>query len=114
MRTLTHLVRSEELTHQGRLRQLLPIAGESGTLSRRFTTPVARGRIQANTGSLEGVTALAGFLTDCTGREFVFAMSVQNGVAPASELRAIVDGFLTTLVERGVLACALQEDTERL
>ena len=114
MRTLTHLVRSEELTHPGRLRQWLPIAGESGTLSRRFTTPVARGRIQAKTGSLEGVTALAGFLTDCTGREFVFAMSVQNGVAPASELRAIVDGFLTTLVERGVLACALQEDTERL
>jgi D-alanyl-D-alanine carboxypeptidase/D-alanyl-D-alanine-endopeptidase (penicillin-binding protein 4) len=114
MRTLTHLVRREEVTHPGRLRQWLPTAGESGTLARRFKDTVAGGRIQAKTGTLEGVTALAGFLTDCTGREFVFAMSVQNGVAPASELRAIVDGFLTTLVERGVLACALQEHTQRL
>ncbi len=40
----------------------LPIAGQSGTLARRFRGTPAQGRVRAKTGTLRGVRALSGYL----------------------------------------------------
>ncbi|MGI8493658.1 MAG: D-alanyl-D-alanine carboxypeptidase/D-alanyl-D-alanine endopeptidase [Acidimicrobiales bacterium] len=40
----------------------LPVAGRSGTLEHRLTQPPAAGRVEAKTGSLDGVSALSGFI----------------------------------------------------
>lgn len=62
----------------------LPVAGESGTLWRRFRrTPVA-GRLRAKTGTIRGVAALAGY-ADRGGRQLTFAY-VQNGPGSGSGL----------------------------
>ena len=52
----------------------LPLAGEDGTLKKYFKQTSLRGRIHAKTGSINGVTGLAGYLITKKGekRTFVF------------------------------------------
>lgn len=74
----------------------LPIAALDGTLTRRAEQ--ARGRVRAKTGSLDGVTSLAGFARSERGREFVFAVlanDLRHGDAAAA---AAMDGFAAALV----------------
>jgi serine-type D-Ala-D-Ala carboxypeptidase/endopeptidase (penicillin-binding protein 4) len=74
----------------------LPIAALDGTLERRAEG--ARGRVRAKTGSLDGVTSLAGFARSERGRELVFAVivnGVRHGDAAAS---AAMDGVAAALV----------------
>jgi len=74
----------------------LPIAGLDGTLTRRAEQ--ARGRVRAKTGSLDGVTSLAGFARSERGREFVFAVianDLRHGDAAAA---AAMDGVAAALV----------------
>ena len=61
---------------------LLPVAGGSGTLSNRFfDSDVAKspaGWLRAKTGSLTKTNALAGIVTDSSGRVLTFAFISNN------------------------------------
>jgi D-alanyl-D-alanine carboxypeptidase/D-alanyl-D-alanine-endopeptidase (penicillin-binding protein 4) len=57
----------------------LPLAGRSGTLRKRMRRTAAAGRCRAKTGTLLGVSGLAGYCRSRAGREFVFAL-LMNGV----------------------------------
>jgi D-alanyl-D-alanine carboxypeptidase/D-alanyl-D-alanine-endopeptidase (penicillin-binding protein 4) len=74
----------------------LPIAAEDGTLSKRAEG--ARGLVRAKTGTLDGVTALAGWARTARGRELVFAV-ISNGHRHG-DVEAIdaVDAFAAALV----------------
>ena len=56
----------------------LPIAGETGTLHDRFLGSDAAGRLFAKTGSLNQVTALAGFVDTVGGARLTFAWIVNT------------------------------------
>ena len=76
----------------------LPVAGGDGTLEDRFGTGTAsagRGIVRAKTGTLTGVTALAGVVTTADGRLLVFA-TMSNGRSPA-DVRPRLDTFAATL-----------------
>ncbi len=73
---------------------LLPIAGGSGTLSDRFYTPDAKnssaGWLRAKTGSLTKTNALAGIVTDISGRVLTFAFISNNA---GNEGRTAIDAL---------------------
>jgi serine-type D-Ala-D-Ala carboxypeptidase/endopeptidase (penicillin-binding protein 4) len=80
------------------LLDLLPIAGGSGTLSDRFLDTAANtgpaGWLRAKTGSLTAINALAGVVTDRSGRVLTFAL-ISNDAGPTG--RTAIDALAATL-----------------
>lgn len=80
------------------LLDLLPIAAGSGTLADRFTDASTAqgpaGWLRAKTGSLTGINALAGVLTDRSGRVLTFAF-ISNNAGPNG--RNVMDALATRL-----------------
>lgn len=60
--------------YRGLLHRMLPVAGDDGTLRKRFVKHRVRGNLQAKTGTLKTVTALTGFITTDQGRQLGFSM----------------------------------------
>jgi len=76
---------------------LLPIAGGSGTLGDRFLGDANRataGWLRAKTGSLTGTNALAGVVTDRSGRVLTFSF-LSNGAGPTG--RTAIDNLAAVL-----------------
>jgi D-alanyl-D-alanine carboxypeptidase/D-alanyl-D-alanine-endopeptidase (penicillin-binding protein 4) len=57
----------------------LPLAGKSGTLHKRMRGTPASGNCRAKTGTLSGVSALAGYCKSRSGKRLAFAL-LMNGV----------------------------------
>lgn len=78
-------------------RATLPVGGRDGTLARRFVGTPLEGKIFAKTGSLNGVNALAGFLTTASGRTLVFAVYANDRPSTAGSATEVMDRMLVAL-----------------
>lgn len=81
----------------------LPIAGLTGTLAGRFgtsATKAGRGFVHAKTGTLTGVTSLAGTVLDADGRTLVFAM-LDDKVKSIAKTRGTMDTVASRLAGCG-------------
>lgn len=61
----------------------LPVAGRTGTLRKRMRQTAADGNVRAKTGTLNEVSALAGFAHAASGEDLTFALII-NGTLPAA------------------------------
>ncbi|HEY0119154.1 MAG TPA: D-alanyl-D-alanine carboxypeptidase/D-alanyl-D-alanine-endopeptidase [Cellulomonas sp.] len=104
-RTLVAVLTAMQDTKHPALRDAaagLPIAGLTGTLSDRFTANPASGQVRAKTGSLPGVTSLAGTVTTVDGRQLVFAvMADATGAVGQDAPRKVIDPFVAGLAGCG-------------
>ena len=81
----------------------LAVAGLTGTLADRYTsaaTRPGRGFVHAKTGTLTGVTSLAGTVLDADGRVLVFAL-VANTVPSVAAMRERMDVIASRLATCG-------------
>ena len=78
-------------------RATLPVGGRDGTLSRRFVATPLEGQISAKTGTLNGVNALAGFLTAASGRTLVVAIYANDRPSTAGSAIEAMDRALVAL-----------------
>ena len=69
----------------------LPVGGVDGTLTRRMRGMAAEGILRAKTGTLRGLTALAGYTTTADGETVAFSILVSNYLGSASPRRALQD-----------------------
>jgi D-alanyl-D-alanine carboxypeptidase/D-alanyl-D-alanine-endopeptidase (penicillin-binding protein 4) len=78
-RQVVALLRGVDATDQGAaFVSSLPLAGRSGTLSTRMRGTPAQGRCRAKTGTLIGVSNLAGICTTASGERVAFAILMTN------------------------------------
>jgi D-alanyl-D-alanine carboxypeptidase/D-alanyl-D-alanine-endopeptidase (penicillin-binding protein 4) len=79
-------------------RASLPIAGQDGTLTRRFRGTPLEGRLFAKTGSLNATNALSGFMTAKSGRTLLFS-AYANDVPEGQSGTAHIDAALLLAAE---------------
>ncbi len=79
------------------LRASLPVAGRSGTLTRRMRGTPAEGDCVAKTGTLNGVSALAGICVTDAGDDVAFAFLL-NGVNTSAAKR--IEDRMTAAIAR--------------
>lgn len=77
----------------------LPVAGKTGTLSKRFLDSPVTGRMRAKTGTLNQVTALAGHVETTPGAEvtFSFIANLPPGSAVGEDELALQDELAAAL-----------------
>jgi D-alanyl-D-alanine carboxypeptidase/D-alanyl-D-alanine-endopeptidase (penicillin-binding protein 4) len=78
-------------------RETFPIGGMDGTLRRRFTGTSLQGRVFAKTGTLNGVTALSGFLLTAGGKTLIFSAYANDRPGEAPSAIAALDGALANI-----------------
>lgn len=101
---LTKMVRGDK-SQWAAIATGLPVAGRTGTLSTRFDTKrtqAGAGVVRAKTGSLTGVSALAGTVLDKSGRLLVFVM-MGNKVGSLNSARDSMDLIASKLAKCGCL-----------
>lgn len=76
----------------------LPIAGEDGTLARRLRGTKAQGNVRAKTGTVEGVSTLAGYCTAKDGHILCFAI-MNQGIRRTSTGRNFQDRVCRALTD---------------
>lgn len=76
----------------------LPVAGFTGSLAERFADDTGRGFVRAKTGTLSGVSGLAGTVTDRTGVPMVFAFLADRiDLVDTLDARAALDDLTSAL-----------------
>lgn len=74
----------------------LPVAGQDGTLKKRMTGIHTRGNVHAKTGTVTGVSSLAGYLTANSGHQLAFAI-INQGALNGKEARRFQDKICAAL-----------------
>lgn len=75
----------------------LPILGLDGTAKKRLPEASSQGMAYLKTGSLEGVSSIAGYVQDTQGKRYVLVMMVNHPRAAAS--RPVQDGLIKAVIE---------------
>ena len=76
----------------------LPVAGEDGTLEKRMRETAAYRNVQAKTGTVTGISSLAGYCTAPNGHRICFAI-INQGVRRSAEGRSFQDRVCQALCQ---------------
>lgn len=89
-----------EMANRGELAQeyinFLPVSGVSGTLRQRMKR--LKNRVKAKTGTLDTVSAMAGYATRDDGGKVIFAILFNNATASRFSLRSVQDRIVEVLL----------------
>ncbi len=98
------MARALALAFRGRyypeLAASLPLGGQDGTLKRRFADLAGEGRIRLKTGTLAGVTAVAGWVTSRSERPLVVVVFVNHPGAEIGGGQAVIDTIVRWALDR--------------
>ena len=95
-RLLRHAWRSAPIRQT--LVPTLPVAGVDGTLKDRMRKSPAQGNVRAKTGTLTGISSLAGYCTAANGHQLCFAI-INQGVMRSAAGRSFQDKVCNALCQ---------------
>jgi D-alanyl-D-alanine carboxypeptidase/D-alanyl-D-alanine-endopeptidase (penicillin-binding protein 4) len=96
IKLLTHMNQS---LHREEWLNLLPIGGEDGTLSSRFTTHPEARAIRAKTGTLDHVKAISGYADTPSHGRVAFSLLVNNFEEPGPGVTKTIDELVLSLLQ---------------
>jgi len=83
-------------------RSTLAVSGEpEGSLRHRLLDSLTRGQVQAKTGTLNGVSTLAGYARAVSGKTYAFAVLLNGSAVSEARGHAYQDRLVRALVARG-------------
>ena len=82
--------------------EALPIASVDGTLKKRMRGTAAAGNVRAKTGTVKGVSSLAGYLTASNGHLLCFSI-INNGGLSNGPMRNLQNKICVALCQQGLL-----------
>ena len=77
-----------------------PIAGTDGTLETRMTHSIVTGNVHGKTGTLSGVSALSGYMTDSKEHIISFSILLQNYKGSSSAAHYFIDKICELIAEQ--------------
>ncbi len=97
---LVQLLKAVDKTnYKTEFRASLPIAGQTGTLRNRFRNTPAAGIVQAKTGTMTGVVALAGHINPPGYEPLVFSIIVNQSDDSIRNIRQAIDEVVVLLAQ---------------
>ena len=87
----------QAMVENSTFRKSLPIAGQSGSLTRRFKDTPAQTILSAKTGFLTGAIGLSGYVNPKEFSPIVFSILLNNSIQPLSEQMKAVDAIAVRL-----------------
>lgn len=75
----------------------LPIAGQSGTMRNVCAGGAAQNRMKAKSGSMQRIRSYAGYIQSSTGKEYCFALIVNNANCSSAALRSKMESVFNTI-----------------
>jgi D-alanyl-D-alanine carboxypeptidase/D-alanyl-D-alanine-endopeptidase (penicillin-binding protein 4) len=87
----------QAMAENSTFRKSLPIAGKSGSLTRRFKDTSAQTILSAKTGFLTGAIGLSGYVNPKNFSPIVFSILLNNSIQPLSEQMKAVDAIAIRL-----------------
>lgn len=78
----------------------LPISGRTGTLRYRLSEGGLAGRVQAKTGTLDGVSSLSGYVRTSSGRVVVFSIMANHFTCSNATIRRSIDDIVELLARQ--------------
>ena len=78
----------------------LPVSGVNGTLRYRLSDKGLARRVKAKTGTLDGVSSLAGYIEAPSGRVITFAVIANNYTTSTAGIRKTIDDIVAMLATR--------------
>jgi len=88
--------------------EVLPIAGQTGTLSARFKSVENSHVIHAKTGTLSGVSALAGYMDIPKNKPLIFVMIINNYLQPQETIRQFEEKLCALMIESMIHSTTLK------
>lgn len=76
----------------------LAIGGEDGLLINRFTNDDLRKNIRAKTGTVTGISCLAGYFMGKDRHRYAFAIMINNFIGPVSKYTKLQDQILSSMI----------------
>lgn len=99
-RQLTQLLAYQSrMPWMGAYQASLPVAGKDGTLKSRMIGSRAEGRFMAKTGTMSGVSALSGYVTDGKERKAIVSILMNGFVGSAAPARLLQDQLVDRLFQ---------------
>lgn len=89
-----------------RFRNSLARGAATGTLRARFQGHTRAGRVRAKTGTMRGISGLAGYVERERGMPLAFVIMMQNFKGEAAAYRAVQDAIVTLLLDADAAAPA--------
>ncbi len=94
------LMRGSRISTAAELVASLPLAGLDGTMRTRLSDEPARGNMHVKTGSLDGVSAVAGYVHARSGTDYVVVGILNHERAGAGPGQELMDAFLSWVYEQ--------------
>ena len=95
------LIKGQAMLGSTVLLEILPLAGQDGTVKNFMKNSVSKGNAWFKSGSMEGVLCYTGLIRNASGEFLVCSILVNGNISSKSELKSLIESFMDSIYQYG-------------